>query len=284
MTRQALLNLVSRLVGIVLLSSLASGIACALEPPRRVVSINLCADQLAVLLLPPDRLLSVSFIARDPDLSYVAARAAAFPVNRGGADEVLAQQPDLVLAGRHATVSSVSLLRRLGVEVYEIDIPSDIDGIARETEKLGDRLGLTDHAASLVAEMRRRIAAVGADQLPAAQMRAAFYYPNGFSEGRGTLADAVLKAAGLRNVADEAGLHGLGSLPLELLLTTRPDLLILQHSRANAQSLAARALLHPALYGRDGPRKIAIPEALLACGAPFVAEAVEQLAAAARQP
>jgi iron complex transport system substrate-binding protein len=39
------------------------------EPPRRVVSMNLCTDQLAMLVAAPGQLLSVSRIARDPRVS-----------------------------------------------------------------------------------------------------------------------------------------------------------------------------------------------------------------------
>ena len=41
--------------------------------PERVVSLNLCTDQMLVLLAP-EKVLALSPLARDPALSFVAAR------------------------------------------------------------------------------------------------------------------------------------------------------------------------------------------------------------------
>ena len=78
----------------------AAGGEAGAEAPRRVVSINLCTDQLALAVAAPGQLVSVSELARDPALSAMASRAAAIPSNRGRAEEVLALRPDLVLASR----------------------------------------------------------------------------------------------------------------------------------------------------------------------------------------
>mgnify|MGYP006999250795 CR=1 FL=1 len=46
-------------------------------PPARVVSMNLCTDQLAMALAAPGQLISVSYIARDPRASAMAEEALA---------------------------------------------------------------------------------------------------------------------------------------------------------------------------------------------------------------
>ena len=51
---------------------LAAAPAAAQEAPARVVSMNLCTDQLAMLLAAPGQLLSVSKLARDPMSSAMA--------------------------------------------------------------------------------------------------------------------------------------------------------------------------------------------------------------------
>ncbi|PKP83954.1 MAG: ABC transporter substrate-binding protein, partial [Alphaproteobacteria bacterium HGW-Alphaproteobacteria-2] len=61
----------------------APGAAADTPPPARVVSINVCTDQLAMLLAAPGQLLSVSHLARDPYSSAMAAEARAWPANRG---------------------------------------------------------------------------------------------------------------------------------------------------------------------------------------------------------
>ena len=78
--------------------------------PARVVSINLCTDQLAMLIADKDQLLSVSAIARDPQSSAMVKEAEGFPVNHGQAEEIFLQKPDLVLAGVYTTRATVGLL------------------------------------------------------------------------------------------------------------------------------------------------------------------------------
>ena len=47
----------------------------AAQPPQRVVSMNLCTDQLAMMLAGPGQLISVSHLGHDPAVSPMAAQA-----------------------------------------------------------------------------------------------------------------------------------------------------------------------------------------------------------------
>ena len=89
-------------------------------PPGRVVSMNLCTDQLAMLVAGPGQLHAVSQLARDPESSVMADEAQAYAVTHGLAEEVFLMQPDLVIAGSYTTPATVAMLRRLGfpVEIF----------------------------------------------------------------------------------------------------------------------------------------------------------------------
>ena len=94
---------------------LLSGVAGAAPAvPRRVVSINLCADELLLALADPGQIASLSVYATDPDLSTVVAEAAAFPHHAASAESVVALAPDLVLAGRFTKRDTRDMLTRLG--------------------------------------------------------------------------------------------------------------------------------------------------------------------------
>ena len=252
----------------------------AAAPPTRVVSINLCADQLAVALLPRERLISLSPLAGDPDLSYVAPHVGGLPRNRGGAEEVLALKPDLVLAGREAARQSAGILRRLGIEVFDVAAPTSFSGIVDEIRRVAARLETEARGEDLIAGMRASLASARSRR-PHPTPRAAYYYPNGFTAGAGTLPDAVLQAAGWRNAAADAGLQGYGNLGLENLIAAKPDLLVLQVARHEAPSLAAGMLAHPALArALASVPRLTLPTPLLICAGPHTAEAVRRLAAA----
>src|SRR5690606_1418517 len=83
--------------------------ADAVENPQRVVSINVCTDQLALLLADEGQLESVSYLSQDPELSVMAAKARKMPVNYAQAEEVFLMKPDLVLAGTFSSRATVGL-------------------------------------------------------------------------------------------------------------------------------------------------------------------------------
>src|SRR5687768_16724460 len=69
--------------------------SAAAVPPRRVVSLNLCADQLLLALADRDQILSLSPLVRDASISYLRANGAGLPVNAGKAEAVLFSGADL---------------------------------------------------------------------------------------------------------------------------------------------------------------------------------------------
>lgn len=73
--------------------ALAGALPAAAQPPARVVSMNLCTDQLAMLIAAPGQLVSVSHVARDPVSSALAEQAQAYPVNHGSAEEIFLLAP-----------------------------------------------------------------------------------------------------------------------------------------------------------------------------------------------
>lgn len=253
-------------------------------PPRRVVSLNLCTDQLAVLLLPRERIAGLTFLAEDPDLSTVADRVAGIPLVQGQAEEVLALRPDLVLAGIYTTRPTVALLKARGIPVIELGLTDGFDSIRAETRRLAAALGVPERAEELLAEMDAALAAAAPTPESGAgpaNPTALTFAPGGFTAGAGTLSDAVMRAAGLTNYAAAKGMNGYGYLSVETVAADPPDLLIASAQPKDYPSLQDRMLGHPAL-ARAVPAaaRPRIPGSLWACGGPFTAEAVTRLAAA----
>jgi iron complex transport system substrate-binding protein len=231
---------------------------------ERVVSLNLCTDQLLVLLAP-EQVAALSPLARDPDLSFVAARAAALPSVRASAEAVLRLHPDLVLAARWGAQATLAVLEAEGLTVVPLDLPQNFDAIAAQTTALAARLGVPARGAALVAGMRAQLAAIP----PQARPRTAIAWePRGYTARPGSLMDAVLHAAGLRNAASGA------AIGLEALLRHPPDLLVVPLD-TGAPSLATDLLTHPALHGIP---RAALPAALTICAGPFSATAAAMLA------
>ncbi|HZD24624.1 MAG TPA: ABC transporter substrate-binding protein, partial [Alphaproteobacteria bacterium] len=118
---------------------------------RRVVSLNLCTDQLAVRLAAPGQLLSVSNWALKPASSMVVNEVRGLVINHGQAEEILPLKPDLVLVGDFTNRATVGLLRRLGRDVQEFGTPQDFDGIVAQVRRMAGLLGREAEGERMVA-------------------------------------------------------------------------------------------------------------------------------------
>ncbi|MEM8792495.1 MAG: ABC transporter substrate-binding protein [Pseudomonadota bacterium] len=262
-----------------LLGAMAGGGVVADEgPPRRVVSMNLCTDQLAMLLAAPGQLVSVSYLARDPGASAMAEEARDYPENRGLAEEIFLLEPDLVIAGTYTTRATVGLLKRLGVPVVEFAPANGLEDIRGRLTQMGVVLRREEEAARILAEFDADLAEIQVTEGP--RPEAATYYANSYTSGGGTLADAVIGAAGLDNLGAALGIEGGGRLPLETLVTEEPDLIITGR-RFETPALAQEVLSHPALDAlRSKAGTAPVADRDWVCGTPHVLAAIRRLAAA----
>lgn len=257
------------------LAMLFSG-AKAATLPGRVVSMNLCTDQLAILLAGPGQLHSVSWLAADSDLSVLAEQAGQFVLNHGSAEEIYLLKPDLVLAGTYSRRSSVNMLKHMGFHVEEFAPAYSFEDIRKTVIRLGHLLHRQTQAARLVAEMESRLAAI---PYQSRAKTAAFYYRGGYTAGAGTLEGQIVKKAGLDNLAEKLEINGIARLPLEILVLNRPDYLVRELPRYKAGLQEFRDGHHPALAALSGKtKKVVVPGQLIMCGGPFTADAVKLLA------
>ena len=258
-----------------------AGVARAGEVPGRVVSMNVCTDQLALLVAAPGQVVSVSALAHDPAASMMRAEAAAIPANSGQAEDVFLLRPDLVLTGTFSTRGATVLLRRLGVEVAEFAPADSLADIRANIVRMGDLLGRRVRAAEVVAAFDAEVARVAAGVADAGP-RATTWEANGFTRGRGTLEGEIVARAGFRNIAAELGYAGPVRLPLETLVMEAPDALIVSDRWRETPALALQVLDHPAIRRRlPDAHRVPVPGRLWACGTPHVTQALGRLAAAA---
>lgn len=245
------------------------------SPPKRVVSMNLCTDQLAMLLADPGQLHSVSYIAKDVRASAMTKEAEGFVINHGRAEEIFLMQPDLVVAGVYSNKATLNMLRRLNIRVETFSPANSLDDVRDRIIRMGELLGRNAAAQTLVSDFDARLAQLSAEVKH--NPRAVLYYANGYTTGENTLAGQILLAAGFRNAASEAGYTAGQRMPLEALAMTYPDAVITAQPYPG-QSRSEDVMNHPVVHALQQDRANGtIRDQNWICGTPYVLRAVEAL-------
>ena len=250
------------------------------DPPIRIVSLNLCTDQILVDLVPRARIAAVTTLAIDPTVSASPEKFAGLATTRGLAEDVLARDPDLIIAGAYTTPATVDLLRRLGRRVVVVPLPGSVAGVREVITSLANAVEEPAAGARLVAEMEARINSVRT-RVAAISPRpsALVYQANNYTAGRGTLVEEALDIAGYRNASGTIRSFANGQTALETIIAAPPDVMILASEPGDATSTAAANLRHPALARLlvHMPHMV-LPWSQWLCGTHTIATAIERLA------
>jgi iron complex transport system substrate-binding protein len=261
---------------LLVMCALNTAIWAAEAKPARIVSLNLCIDDLLLRLAKPERIASVTWLSHDARNSNNPELARRFAKNYGLAEEIVPLDPDLVLAGAFSTRVAVALLKRTNIPLAELGIPRSFADIRRQIADVARLVGEQEEGERLIGLMDARLAAIAPPS--GARPRAIVLNPNGATVGRGTLVGEIMTLAGLDNVAAELGIESYGTVPLEHVVLNAVDILIVSTSRDGPPALATEILRHPVLARlADRVRIISVPSRLWNCSGPAAVEAVELL-------
>jgi iron complex transport system substrate-binding protein len=256
----------------------AALLAGAAVPPRpqRIVSLNLCADQLVLALADRAQIAGLTRNAAKPEMSAEAARARGLRILGTSAEEILQIQPDLVVgmpARRNAAIGAIKGQHFRMLDVKSADRLEDIHASIRA---VAAAVGHPERGEAMIARMTRELAAIpraGRGKV------AAYYQRRGYLTGTGTLVDDLMGRLGLVNLAARLDKPPLAQMSLEELVAARPDYIIVESATDRATDLGTEMLHHPAL--RAIPR-ISLPQAWTVCGGPAYVLAARGIAAQMR--
>jgi iron complex transport system substrate-binding protein len=254
-----------------------TGGAVSESVPKHVMSLSMCTDDLLLELLPPERIASVTYYSRDPSISSFWPQAAKVAVNFGTIEEVLAQKPDLVLAGTYTTPGARMLLKKLHMPLLEVAPAADFDEIRATTRLVAGALGREALGEALLAKMDLTLLELEASK-PPRSLRVAAWGEGGSIPGKGTLFDSILLAAGAVNVANSEG-GAYESFGIEQLLFARPDILAFARNITDTPGLNTELAQHPLILKLYSGRTVTYPGALYSCGVPESADAAVALRA-----
>ncbi len=245
--------------------------------PQRIVSLNVCTDQILMLLVLPERIAALSYLARNSGISVMHKEASAIPFTYGSAEHVFILKPDLVLAGTYTTRATVNLLKRLGRTLIEVAPARNFEDIEKNIRQVGLAVGETKKAEVLINNMRT---SVQQNLLNENEQRfeAVPYYSNGYTVGKNTLVDQLLYHTGFMSLGRKKRFSGTRKISLETLLMNKPDLLLIGKRDFKGHALAHEVFKHPVVKEITRTTKtISLADALTVCGTPHTVKAIEKL-------
>lgn len=248
--------------------------ACGAPPPEgrggdpTIVSLNPCTDAVLAEVADPAQILAVSHYSHDPRASSMPlAEARRFRASGGTVEEVLALDPDVVVAGSFLPPATAQAFERLGVRVETFGIVPDLAENAAQVRRLATLVGHPERGEALLARIDAALAAARHEGEP---VTALLWQQGGIVPGEDTLIVHLMAHAGFASHSAARGLGQGAYLPLEQVLADPPEVVLAAGGE--------RMLTHPALRGLAGVRYERLDPTLLFCGGPTIERAAERLA------
>jgi iron complex transport system substrate-binding protein len=241
------------------------------QPPRRIVSLNLCADQLVLELADREQIAGLTHNAANPEMSAVAARTRGLRILGQSAEEIVAIEPDLIVGLPARRSGVLAALSGHDYPILNLKPAQSYDAIVVQIREVAAALGHPRRGEALIARMNRDLAALHPQP---GHPVAAYYQRRGFMTGTGTLIDDLMGRVGLRNLAGQLDKNAISQLSLEELVAARPDYLIVESATDRVTDQGTEMLHHPILA--EIPR-LSLPQAWTVCGGPAYVEAARSL-------
>jgi iron complex transport system substrate-binding protein len=249
----------------------------AFAAPQRIVSLDYCADQFVLALADRDQIAALSRGSQRDD-SYYRARAHDLRQTRGTLEEVLALRPDLVVRNWGGPWDAEAVYARFHVPVLQVGDTHDFATARADLLDASRVIGHGERGDVLARDLDLRLARL-AEHAPPHAPNVLYLSAGGAVAGAGTMMNAVIEAAGGRNV--QRG-ESWTVLPLERLVEMPPAIIALgffDHGRS---------LVNPWLPGRhpavrralSRAHTVSLPLSSISCEAWFAIDAAEQLSAA----
>jgi len=213
-------------VALLLLCAMRAG-APAAEPPRRIASLSLTADEILVEIVPLERLVAATTAADDPEMSNVVGRVppsiARFP--KADVERLLALAPELVVVSEYTDADFLHLLERTRLRTHRMTGLHSLAGMRQAILDLGQAVGEPEAARRLVARFDGRLSDL-AGRLAGAPRPRALYWSSPFTAGGDSAIGALIECGGAVNVGRELGLTGIQPLDAERAFMSQPDVIV----------------------------------------------------------
>ncbi|NNC52603.1 MAG: ABC transporter substrate-binding protein [Erythrobacter sp.] len=233
-----------------------------------IVSLNPCTDAILAEVAAPGQLLAISHYSKDLRSSSMAAQdAARFASTGGTVEEVLALEPDIVVASTFLSPATMAAMADLGLEVRTFGAASTVEDSIAQVRELAALAGREDAGERLVAQIEQALE----DSASAGEsVEVALWQPGGIVPGEASLVSDLMRRTGFNSYAATRGMAQADYLSLEQVMADPPQVLLVAGTEVGQT--------HPVLDSVPDMRREIFDTRLLYCGGPTIIEAARRLA------
>jgi iron complex transport system substrate-binding protein len=247
--------------------------------PQRIVSGMPSVTEMLYALDLGNRVVGVTTNCNYPPQAKKKEKVGGFSLNL---EKVVSLKPDLIIMVSDAQKREIDKFRNYGLKVYTID-PRTVAGVMDSLLEIGKLTGKESRAASLVATMKRRLAAVqptglGLKLILNKRPKVLAVIGNNplIVVGGGTFIDDIIKQAGAENVAGTSR-AAYPQYSFESLAKENPEYIIIPKGAVRQDELAADPRWRRLSAVRNG-KLLVIDADIFSRPGPRVVEAVERIA------
>ncbi len=257
------------------------GVAGAQSRPQRVVSLNLCTDEMLLTLADRDQIASLSFLIKDPSISFMTEQAQELPVNDGRAETILFSGPDLVLSGTYGQQGQAALLKAQGLKVLTLGPWTSLKEGQEQIRTMARALGHPERGEALISRIDAALQRT--KDIVQGEPSVLVYDRGSWVSSTDSPMNELLIHMGFKPHQQALGLPHGGMARLETIVTTPPDFLLLDDDSDKAVDNGTALFVHPALvHAVPLERRLVVPRKLTICGGPSTPAAIDALAAEIR--
>ena len=245
-----------------------------------IVSLNPCSDAVLADVADESQILALSHYSMDPRSSSMdVALARHFASTGGTTEEVLALQPDVVIAGSFLPPATRSAFERLGIRVEVIGLARTVEESLAQVREVARIAGQPERGEKLVARIETALAHA-APPAGAKPVDAVMWQSAGIVPGADVLVSDLMARTGFASHSATRGMGQADALPLERMLADPPRVIFAAGTPGDGEN---RMLRHPALKALPRTHVAAFAPGLLYCGGPSLMKAAARLATVRRE-
>ncbi len=221
--------------------------------PQSIHTLSLGHDEVTYALVAAQRVAAVGKYTQDPVYSNVAELAKKVPGIGREPEQIVARQPDLVVASHTIKVDLIKALENAGLVVVQTELHNDPQGRIQDILFLGYLYGEEDRAIELANEVQRRSDALAAitktkpDGKRPRVLPLTSYSDKIYTAGKGSTEGTITEVAGGLNAAAEASIEGNKTISSEGIISMRPDVIFIAQPADSGEPFRKKLLSDPAL-------------------------------------